>query len=86
MRCWWRFLRGQGASMKKVDSQRMRSEYDFANMKGGVKGKYVKRLNAGSNVVLLDSDIHKAFPTGEAVNETLRALLKIAKATSRKRR
>jgi hypothetical protein len=53
-------------------------EYDFANMTGGVKGKYVDRYRSGTNVVLLDPDVADAFPTAESVNEALRMLLTIA--------
>ena len=52
--------------------------YDFANMTGGVKGKYVDRYRSGTNVVLLDPDVADAFPTAESVNEALRMLLTIA--------
>ena len=52
--------------------------YDFANMAGGVKGKYVDRYRSGTNVVLLDPDVADAFPTAESVNEALRLLLTIA--------
>jgi hypothetical protein len=53
-------------------------EYDFANMKGGVRGKYVDRYRSGTNIVLLDPDVADAFPTAESVNEALRMLLTIA--------
>jgi hypothetical protein len=53
-------------------------EYDFANMTGGVKGKYVDRYRSGTNVVLLDPDVADAFPTAESVNEALRMLMTIA--------
>jgi hypothetical protein len=53
-------------------------EYDFANMKGSVRGKYVDRYRSGTNVVLLDPDVADAFPTAESVNEALRMLLTIA--------
>ncbi len=56
----------------------LRYEYDFSNMTGGVKGKYVERYRTGTNVVLLDQDIAKAFPTSTSVNEALRLLLQIA--------
>jgi hypothetical protein len=52
--------------------------YDFANMAGGVKGKYVDRYRSGTNIVLLDPDVADAFPTAESVNEALRMLLTIA--------
>jgi hypothetical protein len=56
----------------------LRSEYDFSQMAGGVRGKYVERYQAGTNLVLLDPDIAKAFPTDASVNEALRLLLQIA--------
>ena len=46
----------------------MRPEYDFASMKGGVRGKYVKKYRAGTNLVLLDPDVAAAFPNDAAVN------------------
>ena len=47
-------------AVSKVISDRedMRSEYDFSNMKGAVRGKYYKAYRAGHNVV-----IHKADGT-----------------------
>ena len=56
----------------------LRPEYDFSQMAGGVRGKYVERYRAGTNVVLLDPDVAKAFPTDASVNEALRLLLQIA--------
>ena len=56
----------------------LRPEYDFANMTGGVRGKYVDRYRSGTNIVLLEPDIAAAFPTAESVNEALRMLLNIA--------
>lgn len=55
----------------------MRPEYDFASMKGGVRGKYAKRYRAGTNLVLLDPELAAAFPSDAAVNDALRALLKM---------
>jgi hypothetical protein len=53
----------------------MRAEYDFDYSKA-VRGKYHKRLIAeGSNVVVLDRDIAKAFPDSAAVNKALRSVL-----------
>ena len=66
--------------MKKASRQDLRPEYDFANMKGGVRGKYVKRLKAGTNLVLLEPEIYRAFPTAEAVNQALRAVLTMTNA------
>ena len=56
----------------------LRPEYDFSKMQGGIRGKYVDRYRAGTNMVLLDPDVLRAFPTSESVNEALRLLMQIA--------
>jgi hypothetical protein len=70
----------RGFMKKEVDEleDELRPEYDFAKMQGGVRGKYVQRYRSGTNLVLLDPDIAKAFPTDISVNEALRLLLQIA--------
>ena len=64
--------------MKKVESEEeddLRPEYDFFQMKGGVRGKYAERYREGTNLVLLDPDVAAAFPDPKAVNDALRLLL-----------
>jgi hypothetical protein len=61
----------------------MRAEYDFAAMKGGVRGKHAKSYREGSNIVLLEPDIAEAFPNDEAVNQALRGMLNTARAVRR---
>lgn len=56
----------------------LRPEYDETVLHDGVRGKYVQRYQAGTNVVVLDPDVAQAFPTAQAVNEALRLLLNIA--------
>jgi len=51
----------------------MKNEYDFSK---GVRGKYAKQYAEGTNVILLDPDVAKAFPTSESVNEALRSLIR----------
>lgn len=66
--------------MKKrsnLKGEDMRAEYDFSSMRGGVRGKYYRRYRAGTNLVLLDPEVAKAFPTDTAVNEALRTVLRI---------
>jgi hypothetical protein len=71
-----------GGFMKKEISHELEDEllpeYDFARMEGGVKGKYVERYRAGTNIVLLDRDVAQAFPTSDSVNKALRLLMQIA--------
>jgi hypothetical protein len=53
----------------------MRAEYDFDYSKAE-RGKYYKRLlKEGSNVVVLDRDVAKAFPDSASVNKALRSVL-----------
>ena len=53
----------------------MRAEYDFDYSKA-VRGKYYKRLlKEGSNLVVLDRDVAKAFPDSASVNKALRSVL-----------
>lgn len=54
------------------DKDTMRDEYPEDLIKSGVRGKYAKRYRAGTNIVLIDPDLHKLFPTTEAVNRALR--------------
>jgi hypothetical protein len=56
----------------------LQPEYDFAQIEGSVRGKYVDRYRAGNNLVRLDPDVAKSFPTENAVNEALRLLMQIA--------
>jgi len=57
----------------------LRPEYDLHDLlKDGTQGKYVARYRAGTNLVLLDPDVAKAFPNEAAVNEALRLVIRLA--------
>jgi len=61
----------------------LRPEYDFDYSKA-VRGKYHKRLiEEGANVVVLESDVAKAFGNSESVNKALRSLLDLTRSTKR---
>ena len=55
--------------------------YDFT---GGVRGKYVRRYAAGTNVVVPEPDVAKVFRDSRSVNQALRALTVIARQQRRK--
>jgi hypothetical protein len=66
---------------REIDTEmedELRSEYDFSRLGEGIRGKYVERYRAGTNLVLLDPDVAQAFPTEDAVNEALRLLMQVA--------
>jgi hypothetical protein len=59
--------------MAKRRGDDLRSEYDLATLESGVRGKYCKQAVAGTNLVLLESDVARAFPDSRAVNRALHA-------------
>jgi hypothetical protein len=59
---------------RSADRDTMRPHYDF---RGGVRGKYVSRYRAGTNVVVLDPDVAAVFSSAAAVNRALRTLLDV---------
>ncbi|MBA7533416.1 hypothetical protein ES705_25655 [subsurface metagenome] len=68
---------------RKKSLDELRPEYNFDYSKA-VRGKYYKRLlDEGSNVVVLDPDIAKAFHDSASVNEALRSLLDLTRSTQR---
>ncbi len=68
---------------KKQSMDELRPEYDFDYSKA-VRGKYYHRLiDEGSNVVILEPDIAKAFRDSVSVNEALRSLLDLTRSTKR---
>jgi hypothetical protein len=67
---------------KKIEDE-LRPEYDFDYSKA-VRGKYYQRLlKEGSNVVILDPDVAKAFRDSVSVNDALRSLLELTRSTRR---
>ena len=60
----------------------LRPEYDFSQLEGGIRGKYVERYHRGTNLVLLDPDVAQAFPTEDDVNGALRLLMQVAQRQS----
>ena len=70
------------AAKSKRDAD-MLDEYNFSK---GVRGKYAKRYADQEKTIVLDPDVAPYFPDAAAVNDALRALVRIArkngKATS----
>ena len=75
--------------MKKTTKKRkaedeLRAEYDLSKLKDGVRGKYLARYRAGTNLVLLSPDVAEYFPDGQSVNTALRTLIRVAKGRQRR--
>ncbi len=56
-------------------------EYDFSQ---GVRGKNAPRYAEGTNIVVLSPDVAEYSPDSEAVNSALRALVEIARKSTKK--
>ena len=66
--------------MKKITEPKdeLRPEYDLKSLlKDGVRGKYAERYHSGTNLVLLEPEVAKAFPSDKAVNDALKLVIKI---------
>jgi hypothetical protein len=78
---------GRGASMPKglVETTKdgLRCEYDLSQLLRRVRGKYYRQAKTGTNLVLIEPDVAKAFPDQESVNRALRRLVRTASATTR---
>ena len=54
------------------DKDTLRDEYPEGLIRSGVRGKYTKSYREGTNIVLIDPDLHELFPDSESVNRALR--------------
>jgi hypothetical protein len=57
----------------------LRPEYKRSDFEKLVRGKYAKRLEQSSNIVVLDPEVADLFPNADSVNTALRALAEIAR-------
>lgn len=65
------------------DDYELRDEYELSKMTIVPKGRFSPERRRGKNIVVLDPDLARAFPTDEAVNEALRLVLQIASIPKR---
>jgi hypothetical protein len=70
---------------KRTEGDELRREYDLSKWKGGVRGKYIARFRAGTNLVLLSPDVAKHFPDEQADNTALRSLIRSKRPVRRAR-
>lgn len=92
---WWPYTRSAAASAESLAQERLLDmkkastktvDQDIPELKReqlgkGIRGKYLKHFMQGSNVVVLQPEIQKAFPTSEAVNKALASMLAFAQET-----
>lgn len=58
--------------MKDRDANDIRAEYPPELIRSGERGKYAERYREGTNIVLIDPELHEHYPDSEAVNRALR--------------
>lgn len=59
----------------------MKKEYDFST---GVRGKYTKKYQEGTNVVMIDPDVAEFFSDESSINDILRSLIPVIKNQEKK--
>ena len=64
------------------DKDTLRKEYPEDLVKSGIRGKYTKSYREGTNIVLIDPDLHKLFPDSDAVNRALREYVSTRRTTT----
>lgn len=64
--------------MRKIKSDKLRREYRREDLGKGVRGKYLKAYQAGTNLVLLRPEVAAVFPNEKAVNDALSSLIQVA--------
>lgn len=69
----------------KSENYDLRPGYDLSKMTIVPKGRFAPERRAGRNVVVLEPEVSKAFPTDEAVNEALRLVIQISKVPGKRR-
>ena len=60
----------------KTQTSKAGSQKSSAKSKTAVRGKYFNQLK-GSNLAIIDPELHEHFPDSESVNRALRAFLGI---------
>jgi hypothetical protein len=70
---------------RKPATRELRSEYKRSDLGPLVRGKYIQRLRASSNVVVVDPEVADLFPNAAAVNAALKSLAEIARRVESRR-
>ena len=60
-----------------------KADYKRADLGELVRGKYAKRIRESTNVVVLDPQVAKVFPSDKAVNSALRGLIRSTRSNAK---
>ena len=61
----------------------LRAEYKRSDFGSLARGKYARRVAEATNVVVLDPELARAFPTDREVNKAPRGVLRALKSAPR---
>jgi hypothetical protein len=64
------------------DKDTLRDEYPEDLIRSGERGKFAAAYRGGTNVVLIEPDLHDLFPDSDAVNRALREYLASKRAST----
>ena len=70
--------------MKKAKKNRCDDILDEYGFSKGVRGKYAERYAEGSNIIVLAPELAQIFPDSASVNEALRALVNLARKSTKR--
>ncbi|HEX5235838.1 MAG TPA: hypothetical protein VFW25_10970 [Silvibacterium sp.] len=65
--------------MKRTTKKKLEAVLPEYNFSGGERGKYAGRYAEGTNVVVLEPDLVRAFPDSKSVNTALRLFVDVAR-------
>lgn len=68
--------------MKSKAKDKTKPEYSRKDLGKGVRGKYFAAYAEAHNIVLLDSEVARAFRSEKAVNEALMSLIWLARVST----
>ena len=63
---------------KPKDDYELQEEYDLSQLPIMPKGRCAPERRVGSNLIVLEPDLARAYPSDEAVNKALRLILEAA--------
>jgi hypothetical protein len=67
------------------DDYELRDDYDLSQLPVMPRGRYAPERRMGQNLVVLEPDIARAFPSDEAVNKALRLILEASEIPEKAR-
>ncbi|MFH1008643.1 MAG: hypothetical protein V1800_14275 [Candidatus Latescibacterota bacterium] len=75
----------ENSTKRDYDDYELRDEYDLSQLAIVAKGRYASERRASKNLVLLEPDVARAFPSDDSVNAALRLVMQIAEVPKKQK-